>query len=314
MRIILRKLREARQRDEGFTLIELLIVILILGVLAGIAIFASGPFREKAAIACEDANTEIAIIHDAAVDAGVTGELYAQGPGDCAGGSGAGTTPVSFTAALVPGGTWTGTDGATTTATAGNLLVAVTGHRTNAPPFLDGTAGDTAGADALPAVAGWTAQGFAFIKDATAGNRRGISVYTRIAAGNDSFSIDWASGTETVFVAEFSRTGDDPDWTNTAAGFAYTEDDADAPGSPYLLNAATAAADGSYLQIAGFVGRGGPSTGTLGLTPAINSAGSSVSLWLEFTNVTGAGSYGASLTWSGWAEANEGSGLVLLMR
>lgn len=90
MKFINRQLRQARQREDGFTLIELLIVILILGVLAGIAVFASGPFRDKATAACADANTEIGIIADAAADAGVTGDLYAQAPGDCAGTSGGG--------------------------------------------------------------------------------------------------------------------------------------------------------------------------------------------------------------------------------
>ena len=89
MRFILEQLRQARKREEGFTLIELLIVILILGILAGIAVFASGPFRNRAEQACTDANTEIAVIADAAVDAGVTGDLYAQS-GDCSGTGGGG--------------------------------------------------------------------------------------------------------------------------------------------------------------------------------------------------------------------------------
>ncbi len=101
MKMIYKRLQEVRKREEGFTLIELLIVILVLGILAGIAVFASGPFRERASAACQDANTEIGIIHDAAVDAGVSGDLYTQQPGNCdgtdiAGGGGPTTT--------IPGG------------------------------------------------------------------------------------------------------------------------------------------------------------------------------------------------------------------
>ncbi|MCP3994350.1 MAG: prepilin-type N-terminal cleavage/methylation domain-containing protein [bacterium] len=105
-----RQLRQARRREDGFTLIELLIVILILGILAGIAVFASGPFRDKATEACADANTEIGIIADAAADAGVTGDLYAQAPGDCVGTSGGG--PGGGDAA--PAGTVTASNSATT--------------------------------------------------------------------------------------------------------------------------------------------------------------------------------------------------------
>src|SRR5689334_20319233 len=45
--------------NEGFTLIELLIVIVILGILAGIAIFAVGQFRDDAKTACSNANNRI---------------------------------------------------------------------------------------------------------------------------------------------------------------------------------------------------------------------------------------------------------------
>ena len=37
-----------RQADEGFTLIELLIVIVVLGILAGIVVFGVGAFRDQA--------------------------------------------------------------------------------------------------------------------------------------------------------------------------------------------------------------------------------------------------------------------------
>jgi prepilin-type N-terminal cleavage/methylation domain-containing protein len=39
------RLREARIADKGFTLIELLIVIVVLGILAGIVVFGVATFR-----------------------------------------------------------------------------------------------------------------------------------------------------------------------------------------------------------------------------------------------------------------------------
>ena len=45
--------------QAGFTLIELLIVIVILGILAGIAIFAVGQFQGDASTACNKANNRI---------------------------------------------------------------------------------------------------------------------------------------------------------------------------------------------------------------------------------------------------------------
>jgi prepilin-type N-terminal cleavage/methylation domain-containing protein len=89
MKSIIERLRRARQREEGFTLIELLIVILILGILAGIAIFASAPFQEKATTACVQANEKIDLIAQAATAAGVEGDLYVSS-GGCDGSGGAG--------------------------------------------------------------------------------------------------------------------------------------------------------------------------------------------------------------------------------
>lgn len=60
---MLERIREARRNENGFTLIELLIVIVILGVLAGIVVFAVGAFNNNGvAAACKsDAkNVEIA--------------------------------------------------------------------------------------------------------------------------------------------------------------------------------------------------------------------------------------------------------------
>jgi len=60
---VLDRIREARRNESGFTLIELLIVIVILGVLAGIVVFAVGAFNDEGkASACksDQKNLEIA--------------------------------------------------------------------------------------------------------------------------------------------------------------------------------------------------------------------------------------------------------------
>jgi general secretion pathway protein G len=44
---MLERIREARRNESGFTLIELLIVIVILGVLAGIVVFAVSGINDK---------------------------------------------------------------------------------------------------------------------------------------------------------------------------------------------------------------------------------------------------------------------------
>jgi prepilin-type N-terminal cleavage/methylation domain-containing protein len=44
---MLEQLRKAREEESGFTLIELLIVIVILGVLAGIVVFAIGGITDR---------------------------------------------------------------------------------------------------------------------------------------------------------------------------------------------------------------------------------------------------------------------------
>ena len=48
---MLQKLREARKNESGFTLIELLIVIVILGVLAGIVVFAVNGINDRGNVA-----------------------------------------------------------------------------------------------------------------------------------------------------------------------------------------------------------------------------------------------------------------------
>jgi prepilin-type N-terminal cleavage/methylation domain-containing protein len=58
------RLRAIRQDDSGFTLTELLIVIVILGVLSGIVVFAVGAFSDRGDVsACKAAmkTTEVAV-------------------------------------------------------------------------------------------------------------------------------------------------------------------------------------------------------------------------------------------------------------
>ena len=58
--------REARRNENGFTLIELLIVIVILGVLAGIVVFAVGGIRDDAtASACKADGKTVAVAAEA---------------------------------------------------------------------------------------------------------------------------------------------------------------------------------------------------------------------------------------------------------
>lgn len=71
----------AQRKEGGFTLIELLIVIVILGVLAGIAIFALDGFKDDAEGACSGANARIDSTISAANTAG--GNASATNRGDC---------------------------------------------------------------------------------------------------------------------------------------------------------------------------------------------------------------------------------------
>lgn len=60
---MLKRLREVRTNESGFTLIELLIVVVILGVLSGIVVFAVGQFNNDGVVAACKAdikNVEIA--------------------------------------------------------------------------------------------------------------------------------------------------------------------------------------------------------------------------------------------------------------
>jgi len=81
---LLERARKAREDESGFTLIELLIVIVILGILAGIVVFAVGGITDRGQTsACQ---TTVKTV-DTAVEA-----YYAQN----------GTYPATV-AALVPG-------------------------------------------------------------------------------------------------------------------------------------------------------------------------------------------------------------------
>ncbi len=60
---MLQQIREARKNESGFTLIELLIVIVILGVLAGIVVFAVSAFNNDgvtAACKADGKNVQVA--------------------------------------------------------------------------------------------------------------------------------------------------------------------------------------------------------------------------------------------------------------
>ncbi len=63
---MLDRIREARKNESGFTLIELLIVIVILGILAGIVVFAVGGITDRgAASACKSEVKTIAVAEEA---------------------------------------------------------------------------------------------------------------------------------------------------------------------------------------------------------------------------------------------------------
>ena len=63
---MLERMRAARANEKGFTLIELLIVIVILGVLAGIVVFAVGGVTNRGATAaCKSDVTSVATAAEA---------------------------------------------------------------------------------------------------------------------------------------------------------------------------------------------------------------------------------------------------------
>lgn len=63
---MLKRLQDARKADSGFTLIELLIVIVVLGILAGIVVFGVGTFRgDSQEAACKADVKTVAVASDA---------------------------------------------------------------------------------------------------------------------------------------------------------------------------------------------------------------------------------------------------------
>ena len=80
MNRIVKRVHEGR--EAGFTLIELLIVIVILGILAGIAIFAVGQFQNDAKTACSNANSRISTTVSVA-NTITTGAYTTAGGGTC---------------------------------------------------------------------------------------------------------------------------------------------------------------------------------------------------------------------------------------
>jgi general secretion pathway protein G len=56
-------------RENGFTLIELMIVMVVLGILAGLILFAVGPFKDAATTARTKANTDSCATAKVAADA-----------------------------------------------------------------------------------------------------------------------------------------------------------------------------------------------------------------------------------------------------
>ena len=56
---MLRKIRKLLKKQEGFTIVELMIVVVILGILAGIGVQQYGNIQERARQAADDANKKV---------------------------------------------------------------------------------------------------------------------------------------------------------------------------------------------------------------------------------------------------------------
>jgi general secretion pathway protein G len=70
------RIRDIRKSDKGFTLIELLIVIIILGVLAGIVVFAVGAFNDRGVNAACKSDKKIVEVATEAFKAKSTTKAY----------------------------------------------------------------------------------------------------------------------------------------------------------------------------------------------------------------------------------------------
>jgi general secretion pathway protein G len=80
---VLQRLRATRENDKGFTLVELLIVIVILGVLAGIVVFAVSGITDRGEVAACKADVKTVQVASEAYYAKNGG--YAQNIGVTAG-------------------------------------------------------------------------------------------------------------------------------------------------------------------------------------------------------------------------------------
>lgn len=208
---------EGEGRNGGFTLIELLIVIVVIGILAGIAIFAFNPFQQSAEAACDRANERIASGVDAATAAseelglsltqddfveGTYADLtdcdFVAGPGGPGGGS--------FTATQVQqadGGGATDNEATVTLGSQpqeGHTLIAIATHRTTV---------ETSGGVSIDG-SDWSLAGYEYQATGTS-DRRGLAVWTKTAGAGEPDTITVTtsptdgSGDVTLIVREFDQ-------------------------------------------------------------------------------------------------------------